>query len=98
MARSFRRHHQELLDRTLAMLQIDCLGYPMEGHQLSLYLHSWTYGQFTTNDQALEARPLWAEYLSDAVAQQPILVEPFVEYGPVSDNSNFDAFDVPTLI
>jgi hypothetical protein len=88
--------HQDLLDRTLAMLQLDCLGYPMEKHQLDLNLYSWSYSQFTGDSQAPEARPLWGEFLAEAVASQGIAVYPYIEHSPVSDNSNFDAFDVPS--
>lgn len=81
--------HQELLDQTLAMLQIDCLGYPMEGHNPSITMDTWTYGQFG-NDQ-----PLWPDYLIQTVVSQGMVAEPYINYGLSSDNSNFMAFDVP---
>ncbi|MEW5870832.1 MAG: M28 family peptidase [Chloroflexota bacterium] len=85
--------HQELLDHTLAMLQIDCLGYPMEGHNPSITLDTWTYGQFVGvggND-----RPLWPDYLIQTVVPHGVVAESYIEYGLSSDNSNFMAFDVP---
>lgn len=58
----FAATHQELLDRTLAMLQLDCLGYPLEGHVPVLNLDTWTYGQYGDD------RPVWPDYLAQAVA------------------------------
>ncbi|HUW12974.1 MAG TPA: M28 family peptidase, partial [Anaerolineae bacterium] len=36
--------HQELLDRTLAMLQVDCLTRPIDGAKAEITLKSWPYG------------------------------------------------------
>jgi hypothetical protein len=85
----FAATHQELLDRTLAMLELDCLGYPLEGHHPVLNLDTWTYGQYGDD------RPAWAAYLAQAVAPAGVRVQPYIEYGLISDNSNFAAFDVP---
>jgi hypothetical protein len=85
----FAATHQELLDRTLAMLQLDCLGYPLEGHQPVLNLDTWTYGQYGDD------RPVWPAYLAQAVAPAGVQLQPYIEYGLIADNSNFAAFDVP---
>jgi hypothetical protein len=85
----FAATHQELLDRTLAMLQLDCLGYPLENHQPVLNLDTWTYGQFGDD------RPVWPDYLAQAVAPAGVDLQPYIEYGLIADNSNFVAFDVP---
>ncbi len=85
----FAATHQELLDRSLAMLSVDCLGYPMEGHNLSITLDTWTYGQFGDD------RPVWPDYLIQTSLPNGLLAESYIEYGLISDNSNFVAFDVP---
>jgi hypothetical protein len=85
----FAATHQELLDRTLAMLELDCLGYPLEGHQPVLNLDNWTYGQYGDD------RPVWPDYLAGAVAPAGVQLQPYIEYGLISDNSNFAAFNVP---
>ena len=85
----FAATHQELLDRTLAMLELDCLGYPLEGHQPVLNLDTWTYGQYGDD------RPVWPDYLAGAVAPAGVQLQPYIEYGLISDNSNFAAFNVP---
>jgi len=85
----FASTHQDLLDRTLAMLEIDCLGYPMENHKLNISLNTWTYGKFGDD------RPTFPDYLDEVMAVEGIDISPYIEYGLISDNSNFAAFDVP---
>jgi hypothetical protein len=81
--------HQDLLDRTMAMLQIDALGYPLEGQELTLNMETSTYEKFG------DGRPTWADYLSQAVLSQGIPLFNQVEFSASSDNSVFGAFDVP---
>ncbi len=82
--------HQELLDRTLAMLQIDCLTRPVEGIHAQLTLEAWPYGRL--GDSGL---PL-ADYLVEAAGRQGVTLKPEAVYGISSDNAPFIGFDVPS--
>ena len=81
--------HQELLDRTLAMLQIDCLAHPLDGISANLDLVTWSYGRLGDN------RLTWPDYLAQAAARRG--VKTFQRDVPevYSDNSAFSGFDVP---
>ena len=81
--------HQELLDRTLAMLQIDCLSRPLDGISANLDLVTWSYGRLGDN------RLTWPDYLAQAAARRG--VKTFQRDVPevYSDNSAFSGFDVP---
>jgi hypothetical protein len=83
--------HQELLDRTLAMLQMDGLGYPLEGKTSTITMTLASYDRFG------EKRLLLPDFLSNAVAVQGISLDWYIEHGIESDNNNFEAFDVPNL-
>jgi hypothetical protein len=83
--------HQELLDRTLAMVQMDALGLPLEGKPTSTTMLLASYDRFG------DERLLLPDFLSNTVANQKISLDAFVEHGIDSDNNNFEAFDVPNL-
>lgn len=83
--------HQELLDRTLAMLQMDCLGYPVEGSHPEILAETWSYGQFG------DERLLWPDYLAHIIQTQDVALQTETTYALLSDNSNFSAFNVPNL-
>jgi hypothetical protein len=85
----FSATHQELLDRTLAVYQMDCLGQPLEGTTSKITMFLTSYGLF--GDESL---PL-PDFLSNAVADQGITLDQYIEYGLIADNSNFDIFNVP---
>lgn len=87
----FAATHQELLDRTLALYQMDCLGQPMEGTSSEITMFLTSYGRF--GDESL---PL-PDFLSDAVSDQGISLDRYIEYGLIADNSNFDIFNVPNI-
>ena len=85
----FLQSHSELLDRALAMLEVDCLRRPLDG------LPSWL---------TLEARSLsmlgdvtlpWPAFLRQASSARDIWPNPRDNQGIVSDNSSFGTFDVP---
>jgi hypothetical protein len=82
-------HLSELIDRSLAMLQMDCLGRPVDEISNYITLESWPYGRFGDD------RLTWGDYLDGAVSGRGIATEPFAWYGLVSDNSNFTALDLP---
>ena len=54
--------HQELLDRTLAMLQIDGLTRPLDGIDADLRLVTWSYGRLG------DPRLVWPEALAQVAA------------------------------
>jgi hypothetical protein len=81
--------HQELLDRTLAMLQTDCLGHPMDGKTSDINLSTWSFGRFGGDPMP------WPSFLAQAVKAQGLAVIPQDNYGLESDNSSFAAFNVP---
>jgi hypothetical protein len=81
--------HQELLDRTRAMLQIDCLTRPLDGLDADLRLVSWPYGRLG------DARMVWPETLTQQAAERGVETVPYDAYFVYSDNSTFGGFDVP---
>ncbi len=86
---AFVADHQELLDRTLAVLQLDCLSVPLDGLHMALYLETWPHGRF--GDDRLP----WPDYLAAAAAGNGVAAEPLGYFGLVSDNTNYSAWDVP---
>lgn len=86
---NFIANHQDLLDRTLAVLQIDCLSVPLDGIDPYLNLETWSYGRFG-NDQIL-----WPEYLAGLADSMGISINPLDYFGLVSDNTNYSAWDIP---
>ncbi len=81
--------HQELLDQTLAMLQIDDLTRPLDGIEAKMDLVTWSY-RFQGDDSTP-----WPSFLAQAAAQRGLETVP--QDFPViySDNSMFGGFDVP---
>ena len=86
---NFLASHPELLDRTVAMLETDCLTRPLDGIEGHLYAETWPYGRF--GDPSLT----WPDAVSQTAGRRGIDVRPFAVYGVVSDNSGFSAYDVP---
>jgi hypothetical protein len=80
---------QELLDRTLAMLQIDCLTRPLDGIDAYFNLVTWSYGRLGDD------RLTWPDYLAQTVDQRGVGTYAVNHYGIESDNSAFAGFDVP---
>jgi len=81
--------HSDLIDRSLAMLQMDCLGRPVDEIDDFVTLETWTYGRFGDN------RMTWPNYLEAAATTRGIATLPISFYGLVSDNTNFNAVDLP---
>ena len=81
--------HQELLDRTRAMLQIDALSYPLDGLDAELNLVAWPYGRHG------DPRLLWPEALTEMAAARNVETRPFEAYYAYSDNTTFGGFGVP---
>jgi hypothetical protein len=81
--------HQELLDRTLAMLQTDCLLRPLDGIEAYINLITWSYGRLG------DERLTWADYLNREAERKGVSTYTVNYYGIESDNSAFTGFDVP---
>ncbi|MDH4207255.1 MAG: M28 family metallopeptidase [Anaerolineae bacterium] len=86
---AFVANHQDLLDQTLAMVQLDCLVHPLGGLTGRTDFIYWSYARFGD-----DAYPL-AQVVRRAAADLgfPILVLDVL--GPVTDSSPFAGFDVP---
>ena len=85
----FAATHQELLDRTLAMLQIDSLSRPLDGLHGRLELVTWSYGRLG------DERLTWPNYLAGRMDRHGAKLYPKNSYMVWSDNSAFAGFGVP---
>lgn len=83
--------HQELLDRTLGMMGIDGVGHGLDGKLSEITMSFTPYGQFG------EERSPWQGFFMQAMAPYGLSPREHIVYGPVADNSNFDAFNVPNF-
>lgn len=81
--------HQELLDRTQAMLQTDMLSHPLDGIPAELTLVTWSYGRLG------DGRLLWPEHLAEAASSHGVQTVAEDLYTTYSDNSTFGAYNVP---
>jgi hypothetical protein len=81
--------HQALLDRALAMLQVDCLTRPLDDVDGYLNLITWSYGRLGDD------RLTWPEYLAEAGDRHGAWTYAANYYGVESDNTGFSGFDVP---
>jgi hypothetical protein len=81
--------HQELLDRTLAMLQIDCLTRPLDGVYAEVKVVTWPYDR-----QGRPGMP-WPEYLQDQAEGLGLEATAEGLFYAYSDNTPFGSFDVP---
>ncbi len=88
-ASHFVNTHQELLDRTLAMLQIDCLTRPLQGLSAELKVATWPY------DRLGNPGLPWPEYLAEEAHALGFGVTAEGIYYAYSDNSPFGGFGVP---
>jgi len=81
--------HQDLLDRTLAMLEIDDLTRPLDGLNADITLITWPYNRLGDDRLTLP------DYLSQAAAQHGVSVlSEGVNYFH-TEGIAFNAFDVP---
>ncbi|MGD1993233.1 MAG: M28 family peptidase [Anaerolineae bacterium] len=85
----FASTHQELLDRSLAMLQIDCLTRPLDGIEGYLNLVTWSYGRLGDD------RLTWPDFLVEAAEPHGVWAYATNYYGIESDNTALAGFDVP---
>ncbi|KAA0251885.1 MAG: Zn-dependent exopeptidase M28 [Acidobacteria bacterium] len=86
---AFAAARSDLLDRAVAMLQLDCLTHPLDGLGGSLVLEARSH-------RALgDPRLPFPEALAALSARQGVGLAVWEAAGIVSDNSSFDGFDVP---
>jgi len=86
---AFVASHQDLLDRTMAMLQLDCLTRPLDGLTGTVAVTYWSYGRFDDTVYPL------ADLLAETSGELEIETYGHDELGPTSDNTPFSGFDVP---
>jgi hypothetical protein len=86
---TFANRHQDLLDRTVAMLQIDCLTRPLDGLTGITTFDYWSYAHYG------DASYPFGDFLQDQARQLGITSQAHDALGPVSDNGVFSGFDVP---
>jgi hypothetical protein len=85
----FATTHQELLDRTEAMLQTDMLSRPLDGLPAELKLVTWSYGHLG------DWRLAWPDYLTGIAEELGVETVPEDVPYVYSDNNSFGGFDVP---
>jgi hypothetical protein len=85
----FAARHQDLLDRTIAMLQIDMLSRPLDGLTGIMGFDYWSYSLYGDTSYP------FVELLEEEAAKLGIPTQASDSATPVSDNSVFSGFDVP---
>jgi len=86
---TFANRHQDLLDRTVAMLQMDCLTRPLDGLTGIITFDYWSYAHYG------DASYPFGDFLQDQARQLGITSQGHDALGLVSDNGVFSGFDVP---
>ena len=86
---TFAARHQDLLDRTIAMLQIDCLTRPLDGLTGVTTFSYWSYARYGDASYPLN------DFLETQAESLGVFARGEDELGAVSDNSVFSGFDVP---
>lgn len=79
-----------LLQRAIAMVQLDCLTHPLDGMSGRLVSEAQSYRAFG------DARVLLPDALAGLSARAGVSLAPLEIMGAASDNSSFDGFDVPS--
>jgi len=86
---TFAAQHQELLDRTIAMLQVDCLTRPLDGLTGITNFDYWSYAHYG------DASHPFSQFLEEQADHLGIVAQAEDQLGVVSDNGCFSGFDVP---
>jgi len=87
-SQAFAASHQELLDKTIAMIQVDCLTRPLDGLTGTIAFSYWSYEE--------AAYPL-ATFFEEQASILGISAWAHEEPGASSDNSSFQGFGVPNV-
>jgi hypothetical protein len=85
----FSSTHQDLLERTVAMLQIDCLTNTIGGSDPHIFVNTWPYAVLGNDELPLP------DYLVQAVATRGVEARAEAISGITSDNDAFAGFGVP---
>ncbi len=88
---NFTATHQELLDRTIAVFNVDCISVPLEGRNLDLYLTTDSYARFGDD------RMTWPDYISQLADDLDVTTISADSQALLADHSNYGAWDVPNL-
>jgi hypothetical protein len=88
----FAATHQEVLDRTLAIIELDALARPLDGIGEAINLESWSYARFGDDRIPLP------DDLSDRVSPLGIDALTWDMPGLLSDVSGFVGYDVPNAL
>lgn len=83
--------HQELLDRTIAMLGVDGAGYPLDGKIYEIGL------SYTPYDSEGQEHAPWPDFILEILASSNIPLRKQIHSGSIADNSNFDVYNVPSI-
>jgi hypothetical protein len=86
---NFTARHSDELDRAIAMLQMDCLGHPLDGIVNQIWLEGWSFESYG------DAGIPWPVYLADRAGERGIGTELADLRFLVSDNSSFAGYGVP---
>lgn len=86
---NFTAHNSELLDRAIAMLQMDCLGHPLDGIVNDIWLETWSF------DAHGNGSIPWPAYLQDLASDRGISTRIADVHYLISDNSSFSGYGVP---
>jgi hypothetical protein len=81
--------HQELLDRTQAVLNLDCLAHPLDTIEPVLALNTWSFARFG------DSRILWPDFLAQHANDLGIETKQVDRLELEADNSSFAGFGVP---
>jgi hypothetical protein len=81
--------HQELLDRTQAVLNLDCLTHPLDTIKPALALNTWSFIRFG------DKRILWPDFLAQQANDLGIKTRPVDRLELEADNSSYAGFGVP---
>lgn len=90
-SQTFAARRQELLDKAIAMIQIDCLTRPLDGLTGILVFSYWSYGEYGHPSYPL------ATFLEEQAFVLGISAWSHEEPGVSSDNSSFQGFGVPNI-
>jgi hypothetical protein len=88
---NFAASRQDLLDRSLGVLNFDCLTRPLDGITAAHNFVGWSYARFGSPELA------WADYLSELAGDEGIRTETLDVPYIYSDNSAFTAYNLPNV-
>ncbi len=88
----FAATHQELLDRAIAMIELDAMARPLEGLDDPVNLESWSFSRL--GDYSLP----FPDYLQQEMGRRGTEIETWDFHWLLSDITGFVPYDVPTAL